>query len=116
MLCQFAELAAAIRARPPRCGPVRLVAIDGPGGAGKSTFAVRLARALGGVPVVPTDDFASWDNPLDWWARLEAQVLEPLAGGRPVRWRAYDWSRRQFGDWRELPSSDVVLLEGVSSA
>jgi uridine kinase len=115
MLCRFSDLAAAIRAGPPRCGAVRLVAIDGPGGAGKSTFAKRLARALGGVPVVPTDDFASWDNPLDWWARLEAQVLEPLAAGRPVRWRAYDWWRQQLGDWRELPGSDVVLLEGVFS-
>jgi cytidylate kinase len=34
----------------------RLVAIDGPGGAGKSVFAARLAKALGGVPVVEIDD------------------------------------------------------------
>ncbi len=49
--------------------PVRrplLVAVDGPGGAGKSTFAERLSLALGGAPVVPTDDFASADAPLGW--------------------------------------------------
>lgn len=105
-----------IRESPARCGQVRLVAIDGPGGAGKSVFADRLAGFLGGAPVVHTDDFASWDEPLDWWPRLEAEVLGPLERGEPVRYRAYDWLRRQLGDWREISERDVVLLEGVSSA
>lgn len=59
----------------------RIVAIDGRGGAGKSTLAARLSELLGGAPVVHTDDFASWDNPIDWWPELLAQVLEPLARG-----------------------------------
>jgi uridine kinase len=115
-ICRFADLAAAIRNAPPRCGPVRLAAIDGPGGAGKSLFAQRLASHLGGVPVVHTDDFASWENPVNWWGRLEDEVLEPLAAGQPVRYRAYDWSTRRLGEWRDLPQSDLVLLEGVTSA
>lgn len=113
---RYADLATLIRSAPARCGQVRLVAIDGPGGAGKSLFADRLARFLGGAPVVHTDDFASWVEPLDWWHRLEAEVLGPLERGEPVRYRAYDWSTRQPGDWRELAASEVVLLEGVSSA
>jgi uridine kinase len=114
---RYTDLAALIRRAPARCGQGCLVAIDGPGGAGKSVFAERLSRALGGVPVIHTDDFASWDDPLEWWERLEGEVLGPLErGGQPVQYRAYDWSRRQPGDWHELPDSDVVLLEGVSSA
>lgn len=105
-----------IRRAPARCGSVRLVAVDGPGGAGKSVFAHRLAHILGDVPIVHTDDFASWDEPIDWWHRLEAEVLAPLQRGEPVRYQAYDWLRRQLGEWHELPASDVVLLEGVSSA
>lgn len=105
-----------IRSAPARCGQVRLVAIDGPGGAGKSQFADRLASFLDDAPIVRTDDFASWDEPLDWWHRLEAEVLRPLERGEPVGYRAYDWSRRQPGEWRELNAHDVVLLEGVSSA
>jgi uridine kinase len=93
------------------------VAIDGPGGAGKSVFAERLAHHLGTAPVIHTDDFSSWNNPVGWWGRLENEVLGPVARGEwPVRFRAYDWEARQLGDWREVPAGDVILLEGVSSS
>jgi len=113
---RYADLAAMIRSAPARCGQVRLVAIDGPGGAGKSQFADRLTGFLGGAPVVHTDDFASWDEPIDWWHRLEAEVLGPLERGEPIRYRAYDWSLGRRRDWREITARDAVLLEGVSSA
>jgi uridine kinase len=115
-LMSFGELAANIRSAPPRCGQVRLVAIDGPGGAGKSVFADRLARALGGVPVIHTDDFASWDNPHNWWPRLEEQVLGPLERGEPVRFQRWDWVEHRLGEWHDVPDSDVVIVEGVSSS
>lgn len=117
IISRFKELADAIHRAPARCGSVRLVAIDGPGGAGKSVFAERLARPLGGAPVVHTDDFASWDNPIEWWSRLEDEVLGPIERGEwPVRFRAYDWEAQRPGEWREIQASAVILLEGVSSS
>jgi uridine kinase len=92
-----------------------LVAIDGPGGSGKSTFAEKLATALGGAPIVPTDDFASADTPLGWWPRLLSQVIEPLIKGRQARYQRYDWVRRELADWVEVPAAPAVILEGVSS-
>jgi uridine kinase len=47
----------------------RVIAIDGPGGSGKSTLAENLSPALGHAPIIHTDDFASWDVPLEWWPR-----------------------------------------------
>ena len=101
-------------ARLPRRRPL-LVAVDGPGGSGKSTFAQRLSIAIGGAPVVPTDDFASADAPLEWWPRLLSQVVEPLSQGRPARYRRYDWARGELADWVEVPPAPAVLIEGVSS-
>jgi uridine kinase len=112
---RFHELAARVLATPPRLGPTRLVAIDGPGGAGKSVFAERLARALGNAPVIHTDDFAGWDEQFDWWPRLESDVLGPLAAGREATFAPNDWG----GGRRPaitVPPGGTVLLEGVSSS
>jgi hypothetical protein len=108
---RYGDLATLIRRAPARCGNVRLVAIDGPGGAGKSLFADRLAGYLADAAILHTDDFASWDEPIDWWHRLEADVLDPMERGESVRYQAYDWVRRQLGEWRELRATEVVLLE-----
>ena len=94
---------------------VRIVAVDGPGGAGKTTVAEALAAALGGAPVVHTDDFASWDHPVDWWPRLREQVLEPLRRGQPVRFLPTAWDHEP-PELVEVDAADVVILEGVTSS
>ncbi|MEX0664410.1 MAG: hypothetical protein WD598_06515 [Acidimicrobiia bacterium] len=108
----FDELAQRIRRLD---SDVRLVAIDGCGGAGKTTFAGR-PRSLSGASIVATDHFASWDNPTDWWPRMLEEVIDPLAEGRSARYRWYDWDRRTLGDWREVLPQPVVIIEGVSSS
>ncbi|MCW2904109.1 MAG: hypothetical protein JWO67_6374 [Streptosporangiaceae bacterium] len=114
----YAALAERVRALPPSCGTVRVVAVDGFSGSGKSTFAAGLALALGSAPVVGSDDFpVPWDgDPLTWWAPVVAQVLEPLAAGRPGAYRHYDWHSGAYGDRIEIPVCPVLLLEGVGAA
>ncbi|MGK4584610.1 uridine kinase family protein [Kitasatospora sp. HPMI-4] len=102
-------------ALPPSCGPVRLVAVDGHAGAGKTTFAARLAAALGGAPVVHLDDLATHAEPFGWVERLRTEVLEPLAAGRMAEHRVYDWTLRRFAEHRRVPPAPVVLIEGVGS-
>jgi uridine kinase len=108
----FAQLAADVCATPE---PVRLVGIDGCGGAGKTTFARRLAAAAGGWPIIETDDFATHDEPLAWWPRMLAQVVEPLLRGEPATFRPYDWVRRCEGDAVTVAPADVVVIEGVGA-
>lgn len=43
-----------------RSGPVRLVAIDGPGGSDKSTLASLLSAAANDAPVIHTNDWEFW--------------------------------------------------------
>ncbi|BAJ26985.1 MULTISPECIES: hypothetical protein [Kitasatospora] len=108
-------LAAALLALPPSLGPVRLVAVDGHAGSGKTTLAGRLSAALGGAPVVHLDNLATHREPFGWTERLRAQVLEPLARGAAGRHAVYDWSAGAFGGDREVPVAPVVLLEGVGA-
>ncbi|MFJ4951915.1 uridine kinase [Streptomyces sp. NPDC088760] len=109
------DLAARLHGLPPSLGPVRLIAVDGHAGSGKSTFAERLAHALGGAPVLHLDDIASHEQLFAWTGRLMTQVIEPLARGESAYYTPYDWRSRTFGVPRPLPAAPVVLIEGVGA-
>lgn len=93
--------------RPAPYG-LRIVGVDGPSGSGKTTLATRLA-SLTGAPVIPIDDFLSWQHLDDWWPRFDAQVLRPLTSGQTAHYQARDWSNWQ-GDsldtWRTIAAGD----------
>jgi uridine kinase len=108
------ELACASSA--PAGMAVRVVAIDGPGGAGKTTLAALVAARLDDAPIVHTDDFASWSNPLDWYGRLVEQVLRPLAEGAPARYQRFDWDADRLAEWHEVTPRDFLIIEGVSAS
>ncbi|RFU84198.1 hypothetical protein DY218_23560 [Streptomyces triticagri] len=108
-------LARRLRALPPSCGPVRLVGIDGHAGSGKSTFADRLAVALGGAPVLRLDDVRSHDALFDWTERLDKSAIEPFRHGRAGSVAPYDWERRRYGPERTVEAAPVVLIEGVGA-
>jgi uridine kinase len=96
---------------------VKLIAVDGPSGAGKTTVARAMAEEMGAT-VVPTDHFATWDDPVAWWPRLLDGVLDPLARGEPGRYRRMDWSEGwpRLGEWVTVEPADVLVVEGVSAA
>jgi uridine kinase len=102
---------------PPSCGPVRLVAVDGPAGAGKTTFAGRLATGLN-CQVIHSDDFpVPWEEgPAPWFHALDEQVLRPLQDGRPGGFRRYDWVRGAYAGHVAVPVAPALVIEGVGTA
>jgi uridine kinase len=108
-------LGAVREARAPEGVKTRIVAIDGPGGAGKTTLAAWLAKALTATGVIHTDDFASWDNPVNWWPSLIARALEPLAAGTAARYDPTAWAGEARTEVVIEPGGTVVL-EGVTAA
>ena len=109
-----------------------LVAIDGCGGAGKTTLAKILSRALDNAGircgVVHFDDFylpyahrstgcneefpvgANFD-----WRRLREQVLLPLRAGRDAIYSRYDWEMKAMAEDQFVSASATVIVEGVYS-
>jgi uridine kinase len=114
---RYADLAEEIGRNPPRFGPARLIAVDGPSGAGKTTFALRLAKLLD-APVVHTDDLLDgWDDQFTFWDRLERLVLTPLRRGDSATYERYQWHLGRFaGPPVVVEPAPAVLLEGVSAA
>jgi uridine kinase len=115
---RYADLAAEILARPARLGRVRMVAVDGPSGAGKTTFAQRLARWVPDPAVVHTDELLDgWDDQFTFWERLERLVLAPLRRGDRATYQRYQWHLGEFaGPPLFVDPAPAVLLEGVSAA
>lgn len=131
MLETFEALARSLNARP-RLRKTLLVGVDGPGGAGKSTFAEGLAVALTALreraAIVHLDDFyrpaaERLQGPLESrppagdydWERLREQVLQPLAQDQPARYQRYDWPADALAEWHTLPIGGAVIVEGISS-
>lgn len=112
---RLTELVALAGAAEPRCGRVRVVAVDGGAAAGKSSLAAALARRLDGAAVLSTDALLDgWTGQFDFWQRLRAGVLEPLAAGRAGSYRRYDWHAMRFAGTVEVPVPRVLVVEGVS--
>jgi uridine kinase len=91
------------------------IGVDGPGGSGKSTFAARVAAAIGRAVVVAVDDFSGPDVQ-EWdWQRFRDQLVQPLLADRPGRYQRWDWSADTPVGWYDVPAGSVVVVEGVSS-
>ena len=113
-------LVARVEAAPPRCGTTKLVCIDGPSAAGKSQLAAALAAALGDPPVVAPmvsmdELYPGWDGLAAGVARLRAEIVAPLAAGRPAGYRPWDWARDTYGVRRNLGVPPLLVVEGVGA-
>lgn len=97
-----------------------IIAIDGPAGAGKTTFAQGLFSALStefSVQVFHMDDlYNGWDLALgeDLTSTLTDLTNAHLAGA-PYVYQKFDWSRAEFNPHEEAKSAEVLILEGVGS-
>lgn len=112
----IAQLSRRVLSSEARLGGVRLVVVDGPAGSGKTTFAARLAAALGAQIVQMDDLYEGWSGlNAAVFDRLEQEVLGPLRSGRAGRYRRYDWDAGHFAEWHDVPVAAALVVEGVGA-
>ncbi|MFP5359123.1 MAG: uridine kinase [Actinomycetes bacterium] len=127
-------MVAFVRAAPARLGDTRLVLIDGPAGAGKTTLANRIVVALGGepsrgagtfdpaapaptVPVLHADDmYEGWDGLDALPAVMTDGVLDPLGRGEPGGFGMWDWHEGRRTHLIPVAPRPFVIVEGVGVA
>lgn len=99
---------------PDVVGRPRVVAIDGRGGAGKSTLVERMRRLVPDSAVVHTDDVAWHQAYFDWGHLLVEHVLGPVHRGEAVEFRPRPWVERGRTGAISVPAGvEVVWLEGT---
>jgi uridine kinase len=99
-----------------RCGDTKVVAVDGPSGAGKTDFGAVLAEGLPGAVLLHMDDlYAGWDGLPRAVADLNRQILAPLARGEQAAYQRWDWKRGSYAGWHRLPATELLIVEGVGS-
>src|SRR5580658_535547 len=123
---QAVQAAVALIRKAPSAGVI-VVAIDGAGGAGKSTLAAGIRDALVDVSIVRADDFYrplhddrqaladaeyGYRNYFDW-ERIRAEALVPLRAGRDASFQPYDWSSGELRGTIEVKRNPIIVLEGV---
>ncbi len=98
-----------------------LYAIDGPAGAGKTTFAAKLEAELsvnGSVRVIHMDDlYNGWDNAL---SNPLAEILDRIStahiAGREFVIKIFNWHTMAFDREERITPTDYLIIEGVGAA
>ncbi|MSR85713.1 hypothetical protein EXS71_04770, partial [Candidatus Uhrbacteria bacterium] len=106
----------------------RLIAIDGGGGAGKTTFASCLQEEIPGSHVVRIDDFyrppqlrtpvlsTNVINPNFDWDRIRTLVFDAITGDKNISYQLYDFENGTLtGEVIRIPPDATIILEGVWS-
>jgi len=98
-----------------------LFAIDGPAGAGKTTFAAKLEAELSvsaSVQVIHMDDlYNGWDNAL---SNALSEILDRIStahlAGREFVIKLFNWHTMQFDREAKILPTDYLIIEGVGAA
>ncbi len=99
----------------------RIIGIDGPSGAGKTTFADAvsekiLARTGIRPQIVHMDDlYPGWNGLTEAVDLVATRVLEPLSRGEDGNFRRWDWLASERAEEVHVPAADWIVLEGVGS-
>ena len=98
-----------------------LYAIDGPAGAGKTTYAEQLEAELSvnaTVKIIHMDDlYNGWDNAL---SNALSEILDRIStahlAGRECVIKKFNWSTMQFDSEEIITPTDFLIIEGVGAA
>jgi uridine kinase len=102
---------------PPKNGKYYLVAIDGRGGAGKTTLSKYLVSLVDDFSLICGDDyFEPIEHPIAWGGyneqRFEKDVIKPLEkAATTVNYRPYDWYSQPHIKDQEVEVNRGVFID-----
>jgi hypothetical protein len=101
------------RSRPPTLGPGRLICIDGPAGAGKTTLSAAIELVAPEVHVVHCDELLQGWRGLPGLGTTVEKFLRPLAAGEESGWTRWAWDRAEWAESHPVSHGGLLALEGT---
>lgn len=101
------------RSRPPTLGPGRLICVDGPAGAGKTTLSAAIELAAADAHVVHCDELLQGWRGLPGLGATVEKLLRPLAEGQESAWTRWAWDRDEWAESHPVPPGGLLVLEGT---
>lgn len=97
-----------------------LIAIDGPAGAGKTTFAAKFERDLSlenSVSVIHMDDlYAGWENALgEQLTQKLKEIVEAFTSRNTFTISIFNWSSNSFDSFQTIEPTNILIIEGVGA-
>jgi len=100
--------------RQPACGRTRVIAIDGPSGAGKTTLAAQLASRSGASTLHLEDLYRGWHG-LETGPAAAARILQAVATDAIAREPRWDWELDMPGADLVVAPASLLIVEGVGA-
>ena len=111
---RYDAILALLAERWPACGSTTVVAVDGPSGAGKTSYVDGLAAATGGDVLHLEDVYPGWDG-LAGTPPIIAGVLDAVAVGETGTAHRWDWDAGLPGPVLRVRPAPLLILDGVGS-
>ncbi len=91
-----------------------LIAIDGRGGSGKTTFAKILQNKLSNSIIFHLDEF---NYPLikEDYQKLVKQIITPLKNNQKAIFQVYNYKNKIYKDFKKIDSNKIIIFEGVTT-
>ena len=91
--------------------PKPLILVDGKGGSGKTSFALKLANILN-ANIVSTDDLSWCADPIHWDGEMLDGIVYPWLGGKNTAYTPSGWVNNNRSGFIEVDSSKALIIEG----
>lgn len=88
-----------------------LILIDGKGGSGKTSLAVKLLDILK-ANLVSTDDVCWCSDPIHWDGEMLDGIIHPWLDGKNVTYKPSGWDKNNRLGFIEVDSSKALIIEG----
>jgi uridine kinase len=88
------------------------VAIDGNGGAGKSTLSRHLEKAIPSLKVIGMDYYYDPELKRSDYIRVKEELLVPLKNNQRATSKIYDWPNERFSESVWTEPQGIILFEG----